>query len=86
MDSKQFHVLIYHCFLMGNIPFKQSNGFKSVTWTLLLSTTTIKCWFADFKHGCTDTNDADHSELPNVNHEKIEKTLKIIMSNRKVKL
>ena len=44
---------------MGKILFKQSHGLISVTQTLL------KKWYADFKHGCTDTNDAEHSSCPN---------------------
>ena len=49
-------------------------------------TTTIKRWFADFKR--TDTDDAERSGHPNqaVNSENIEKTIKIIMGNRKIKL
>ena len=34
MDSKQFHVLIYHCFLMKKTQRKLSNGLKSATGTL----------------------------------------------------
>ena len=30
-----------------------------------LSETTIKRWYADFRCGCTDTNDAEHSGHPN---------------------
>nr|XP_040570867.1 histone-lysine N-methyltransferase SETMAR-like [Lepeophtheirus salmonis] len=48
------------------------------------SKTTIKRWFADFKRGRTDLNDAERPGRPNeadipVN---IENTLKIIMGNR----
>ena len=52
------------------------------------STITIKRWFADLKCGPADTIDAGCSGHPNeaVNPESIEKTLKIIMGNHKVKL
>ena len=35
MDSKQFRVLIYHCFLMKKTQCKLRNGLKSATVTLL---------------------------------------------------
>ena len=35
MDSEQFRVLIYHCFLIKKTQCKLSNGFKSATGTLL---------------------------------------------------
>ena len=35
MDSKQFRVLIYHCFLMKKTQCELSNGLKSSTGTLL---------------------------------------------------
>ena len=35
MEKSEFFVLIKHCFLMGKILFKQSNGFISVIQTLL---------------------------------------------------
>ena len=36
MEKSEFRVLIKHCFLMGNILFKQSNGFIGIIRTLLL--------------------------------------------------
>ncbi|XP_040582973.1 uncharacterized protein [Lepeophtheirus salmonis] len=52
------------------------------------SKTTIKRWLADFKRGCTDTDDAQRPSRSNeaVIVENIENTLKIIMGNRQVKL
>ncbi|XP_054744274.1 protein GVQW3-like [Anastrepha obliqua] len=49
---------------------------------------TIKRWYTDFKRGRTDTDDAERPGRPNkaVTPENIEKTFKIIMGNRKVKL
>ena len=35
MEKSEFHLLIKHCFLMGKILLKQSNGLISVFWTLL---------------------------------------------------
>lgn len=52
------------------------------------SKTTICRWFADFKRGRTDTSDAERSGRPNdaVIPENVEKTLKMIMADRKVKV
>ena len=47
-----------HCFLMGKILFKLSNGFISVIRTLEI---TVKRWYTDFKRDRTDTNDAERS-------------------------
>ena len=41
-----------------------SNGLISVILTAP-SETMVKGWYADFKHGCTDTNDAECSGHPN---------------------
>ena len=35
IKKSEFRVLIKHCFLIGKIIFKQSNGLISVIWTLL---------------------------------------------------
>ncbi len=53
-----------------------------------LSKTTICRWYADFQHGRTDTNDAEHSCRSNeaVISENINQVLKIVMNNRKLKV
>nr|XP_040579897.1 uncharacterized protein LOC121128383 [Lepeophtheirus salmonis] len=52
------------------------------------SKTTLKRWFADFKRGRTDIDDAERPGWPNgaVITENIEKPLNIIMGNGKMKL
>ncbi|XP_055307605.1 histone-lysine N-methyltransferase SETMAR-like, partial [Sitodiplosis mosellana] len=52
------------------------------------SIATIKRWFADFKRGRTDTDDAERSGRPNeaVIPENITKINKMIMADRKLKL
>ena len=52
------------------------------------SKTTFKRWYADFKRGCTDTKDAECLGHPNcpVVPENIEKPLKLILANHKLKL
>ncbi len=50
--------------------------------------TTICPWYADFKYGCTDTNDAKCSGRPNeaVTPENIKQVLKFVMDNHKLKV
>lgn len=88
MDSKQFRVLIYHCYLMGKNTVQAEQWLRKCYPDSTPSKTTIKRWYADFHRGRTDTNDAERSGRPNeaVVEENIEKTLKIIMGDRKVKL
>ena len=52
------------------------------------SETTVKRWYADFKHGHTGTNDAEHSDHPNssVVPENIKKLHKLVLADRKFKL
>ena len=52
------------------------------------SKTTICRWYADFKRGRTDTNDAERSGRPNeaVTPENIKQVLKIVMDDRKLKV
>ena len=53
-----------------------------------LSKTTIFRWYAEFKRGRTDTEDAEHSGRPNevVTPKTIKKVLRIVFENRKLKL
>ena len=69
------------------ILFKQSNSLISVFQTAPLETT-VKRWYADFKHGHTDTNDAERSGYLNlaVVLENTKKLHKLILVNRKLKL
>ena len=50
------------------------------------SETMVKRWYADFKHSCADTNDAEHSDCPNsaVVLENIKKLHKLILANCKL--
>lgn len=52
------------------------------------SKSSVKYWFAEFRRGRKDTDDAERSGRPNeaVTAENVEKVEKLIHSNRKVKL
>ena len=84
MEKLKFHVLIKYCFLMEKILFKQSNGLISVVPTLLHQ----KQWYVDFKHGHTDTNDAERSVCPNsaVVSGNTKILHKLILADHKLKL
>ena len=45
-------------------------------------------WFADFKRGCTNTDDAERSDCPNsaVVPENIKEVHKMVLADRKLKL
>ena len=51
---------------MGKILFKQSKWLNKRYLDSALSETMVKRWYADFKHGCTNINDAEHSGCPNL--------------------
>ncbi|KAF7277223.1 hypothetical protein GWI33_009158 [Rhynchophorus ferrugineus] len=87
MDQKQYRVLI--------IPLL--NGKNTVQAKLWLekcykdsapSERTLKRWFANFKRGCRDTDDAECSGRPNeaVIPENVKKIHKFVSNYRKVNL
>ena len=88
MDQKQFRVLILHCFLMGKNTVQAKQWLEKCYGNSSPSETTIKRWFADFKRGRRDTDDAERSGRPNeaVTSENIKKIHKIVLNDRKVKL
>lgn len=88
MDSNQFRVLIYHCYLMGKNTVQAQQWLEKCYPDSAPSKTTICRWFAEFKRGRTNTEDAERSGRPNdaVTPENIKKVHKIVLENRKVKL
>ena len=65
-----------------------SDGKNTVYLDSVPSETTVKTWYADFKRGRTDTNDAEHSGLPNsaVVLENNKKLYKLVLPDHKLKL
>ena len=88
MDKNEFRVLIKHCYLMGKNTVQAQQWLEKCYPDCAPSKTTICRWYADFKRGCTDTNDAERSGRPNeaVTPENIKKVLKIVMDDRKLKV
>ena len=65
MDSKQFRVLIYHCFLMKKNTVQAQQWLEKFYGDSAPSKTTICRWYAEFKGGRTDKGDAERSGRPN---------------------
>ena len=88
MDSKQFRVLIYHCFLIKKNTVQAQQWLEKCYGDSAPSKTTICRWYAEFKRGRTDTDDAKPSGRPNevVTPETIKKVHQIVFENRKLKL
>ncbi|KAF7282049.1 hypothetical protein GWI33_003329 [Rhynchophorus ferrugineus] len=88
MDKKEFRVLIKYCFLNGK------NTVEAKTWldAEFLDTTpaksTIKDWYAKFRHGEMRIEDGERSGRPKevVADENINKTQKMILNHSKLKL
>lgn len=88
MNSKQFRVLIYHCFLMGKNTITAKAWLDKCYPDSAPSRQTVEKWFADFKRGRTDTDDAERSGRPIevVTPENIKKVHRIVSENRKPRL
>ena len=81
MEKSEFHVLIKHCVLMRKNTVQAKQRLDKCYSDSAPSETVVKRWYADFKHGCTDTNDAKCS-----GHPKHQKLHKLVLANRKLKL
>ena len=66
MEKSEFHVLIKHCFLMGKITIQAKQWYDKCYSDSAPSEITVKWWYADFKRGRTETNDAERSGHPNL--------------------
>ena len=88
MDKNEFRVLIKHCYLMGKNTVPVQQWLEKCYADCAPSKTTICRWYADFKRGRTDTNDAERLGRPNeaVTPENIKRVLKIVMDDRKLKV
>ena len=88
MDTKEFRVLIKHCYLMGKNTVQPQQWLEKCYPDCAPSKTTICRWYADFKRVRTDTNDAERSGRPNeaVTPKNIKQVLKIVMDDHKLKV
>ena len=88
IKNSEFCVLIKHCFLMGKNTVQAKQWLDKCYLDSAPSEATVKSWYADFKCGCTDINDAEHSSHPNlaVVPENTKKLHKLVLANHKLKL
>ncbi|XP_067145300.1 protein GVQW3-like [Centruroides vittatus] len=88
MDKKEFCVLIKHCFLMGKSTVEAKQWLDKHYGDSAPGKLTVIDWYAEFKHGWTNTDDAEHPGHPKsaVVPENIKKVHKIVLKDREVKL
>lgn len=88
MDSKEFRVLIKHCFLMGKNTVGAKQWLDKHYGDSAPGKSTIIDWYAEFKRGRTSTVDAERSGRPKsaVVPENIKNVHKIVLKDRKMKL
>ena len=64
IDKKEFRVLIKHCFLMGKNTSEAMQWLDKRYGDSAPGETTIDDWYAEFKRGHTNTDDAERSGRP----------------------
>ncbi|CAK9825771.1 Protein GVQW3 [Anthophora retusa] len=64
MDKREFRVLIKHCFLMGKNTGEAKQWLDKHYGDSAPGKSTIIDWYAKFKHGRTNTDDAERSGRP----------------------
>ena len=88
MDKKEFRVLIKHCFLMGKNTVEAKQWLDKRYGDSASGKSTIIVWYAEFRRGRTNTDDAERSGRLKaaVVPENITKVHKIVLGDRKLKL
>lgn len=81
MDSREFRILIKHCFLMGKNTVDTKQWLDKYYGKLAPAKSTICTWFAEFKCGRSRTDDAPRSGRRNdaVNSETIKKVQRMLL-------
>ena len=64
MNQNEFRVLIKHCFLMGKNTVQAQQWLEKCYRENFPSKPTICRWYADFKCGRTNTEDAERPDRP----------------------
>ena len=88
MDKKEFQMLIKHCFLMEKNIVEAKQWLDKHYQDSAPGKSTIIDWYAEFKRGSTNTDDAEPSGHPKsvVVPENITKVHKIVLDDHKLKL
>ena len=79
MDEKEFRALIKHCFVMGKNTVEEKQWLDKRYGNFAPRKSIIIDWYAEFKRGRTNTDDAERSDRPKsaVVPENITKVHKI---------
>ncbi|KAF7269991.1 hypothetical protein GWI33_017014 [Rhynchophorus ferrugineus] len=64
MDKKEFRVLIKYCFLKGKSTVEAKTWLDAEVPDTAPGKSTIKDWYAKFRHGEMSTENGEHSEGP----------------------
>lgn len=88
MEKTKFHVLIKRCFLMGKNTIQTQQWLEKCYTESTPSKTNICHWFAEFKQGHTNTDDAECLGHPKevIIPENIKQSSKLFWTICKVKL
>ena len=88
MDKKEFRMLIKHCYLMGKNTVDAKQWLDRRYGDSASGKSTIIDWYAEFKRGRTNTDDAERFGRPKsaVVPKNITKVHKIVLGNRKLEL
>ena len=88
MDKKEFRVLIKHCFLMGKHTVEAKQWLDKRYGDCASEKSTIIDWYAVFKRGRTNTDDAERSGRPKsaAVSEKITKVHRRVLGDLRLKL
>ncbi|KAF7264765.1 hypothetical protein GWI33_022468 [Rhynchophorus ferrugineus] len=83
MDKKEYRVLMKYCFLKGKNKLQAKTWLSAKFPDTTSGTSTIKDWYAKFRHGEMSTEDGEHNGSPK---ETIKKIHKMILNYNKLKL
>ena len=88
MEKSEFLMLLKHCFLMEKNTVQAKQWLEKCNLDSALLETMVKRWYADFKHGCTVTNDDKCLGCPNsvAVPENTKKLHKLVLADQKLKL
>ncbi|KAF7284116.1 hypothetical protein GWI33_022575 [Rhynchophorus ferrugineus] len=88
MDKEEFRVFIKYCFLKGKNTVEEKAWLDAESPDIAPVKSTIKEWYAKFRHGEMSTEDGERSGGPKevVTDKNMKKLDKIILNDRKVKL
>lgn len=88
MEVVEYRVLIKHCFLMGKTALETTEFIQKCYPGSAPSISSVRRWIHKFKRGDFSVQDGDRTGRPNsaVTTENINKALKLVRSDRRLKL